>query len=85
MTQPTEVLASGVCVLTAAVAVIGARLVWHPTQPTVQPRALQDPGVWLACHSLTCAHTTTLHDPTPVGGLACRNCHTVTHPEATSG
>jgi hypothetical protein len=29
---------------------------------------------YYACHSTVCAHLATPHDPTPVGGRACRNC-----------
>lgn len=32
---------------------------------------------YYACHSTVCAHLATPHDPTPVGGRACRNCGAV--------
>lgn len=37
--------------------------------------ALLAATVWLPCHSLTCAHLTTPHDPSPTGPV-CRGCGT---------
>lgn len=77
MNQATQVLISGACICAAAVAFIGARLTWRPSQQIVQPRTLQDPAVWLPCHAPACGHMETLHDPTPLG-LVCRGCGTTT-------
>lgn len=39
-----------------------------------QTGAPLDSSLYLACHSLTCAHLEQPHDTTESGRLACRNC-----------
>lgn len=57
---------------------LAAATLFIPTrQITSEPAAPEPSPAWLVCDDLRCAHTTTPHRPTPVGGLACDYCGTV--------
>lgn len=61
------------CVL-GGVALMAAAAFLHITSVhTVNTTPDPDPVVWLPCHSTTCAHLTTPHQPSPTGP-ACRRC-----------
>lgn len=63
-----------------AVALAAAALFTQPRQVHAEPAAPPEPSPveWFARHDLRCGHTSTPHEPTPVGGLVCLNCGTTT-------
>ncbi|MEV8394792.1 MULTISPECIES: hypothetical protein [unclassified Streptomyces] len=69
----------------AAVAVVGAAAVTWAARACPAPDRPADDGeptaagdeLWLACHTMRCAHMTTRHDRTPAGPV-CRSCGNVT-------
>lgn len=78
MIQSTQMLIATIGAFGAA-AVAAVSLCWPRTIPGAEETAAPAvaPAAHVPCHSLVCAHMSTPHDLTPVGGLACRECGTV--------
>ena len=73
MTLPADALVPFLAVLVGLSVLAAAGLAQVRHVHTVNTAPTPDPVVWLPCHSTTCAHLTTPHQPGPTGPV-CHHC-----------